>query len=39
MRVNVIDGLKPVLIGLAAKLSIAENRPVKVAEIAAEFGL
>lgn len=39
VEVNVIDGLKPVLIGLAAKLSIAENRPVKVAEIAAEFGL
>jgi myo-inositol 2-dehydrogenase/D-chiro-inositol 1-dehydrogenase len=37
--VNVEDGLKPVLIGLAAKLSLAENRPVKVAEIAAKYGL
>ena len=28
-----IDGLKPVLIGLAAKRSLAEHRPVRVAEI------
>ncbi|MDD3947268.1 MAG: inositol 2-dehydrogenase [Clostridia bacterium] len=39
VKVNVEDGLKPVLIGLAAKLSIAENRPVKIAEIAAQYGL
>ena len=38
-EVNVEDGLKPVLIGLAAKLSLAENRPVKIAEIEAKFGL
>ena len=31
--VGAIDGLKPVLIGLAAKKSIEENRPVKISEI------
>lgn len=39
VKVSVYDGLKPVLIGLAAKLSLAENRPVKIAEIEAKFGL
>ncbi len=38
-EVNVIDGLKPVLIGLAAKLSLKENRPVKIKEIEDQFGL
>jgi myo-inositol 2-dehydrogenase/D-chiro-inositol 1-dehydrogenase len=28
-----LDGLKPILIGLAAKRSLAEHRPVKVSEI------
>ena len=32
--VSGVDGLKPVLIGLAAKKSLAEGRPVKVSEIA-----
>ncbi|HYE84162.1 MAG TPA: inositol 2-dehydrogenase [Clostridia bacterium] len=32
--VTAIDGLKPVLIGLAAKKSLAEGRPVKLSEIA-----
>ncbi|WP_416044735.1 inositol 2-dehydrogenase [Clostridium tyrobutyricum] len=31
--VNADDGLKPVLIGLAAKKSLEENRPVKISEI------
>ncbi|MCY6369441.1 inositol 2-dehydrogenase [Clostridium ganghwense] len=31
--VNALDGLKPVLIGLAAKKSIQEGRPVKISEI------
>ena len=31
--VGAVDGLKPVLIGLAAKKSIEENRPVKISEI------
>jgi myo-inositol 2-dehydrogenase/D-chiro-inositol 1-dehydrogenase len=31
--VGVMDGLKPVLIGLAAKKSVEENRPVKISEI------
>lgn len=39
VKVGVEDGLKPVLIGLAAKMSLAENRPVKVAEIAAKYGI
>ena len=38
-EVGVVDGLKPVLIGLAAKLSLKENRPVKIAEIEAQYGL
>lgn len=33
------DGLKPVLIGLAAKKSIEENRPVKISEIEKEYGI
>ena len=33
------DGLQPVLIGLAAKKSAAENRPVKIAEIKKEYNL
>jgi len=37
--VNVMDGLEPVIIGLAAKKSMEENRPVKTAEIKAAFGL
>ena len=37
--VNANDGLQPVLIGLAAKKSVEEHRPVKVAEIRAEYGL
>lgn len=39
VSVGVVDGLKPVLIGLAAKLSIKENRPVKLKEIEAKYGL
>jgi len=31
--VNAMDGLKPVLIGLAAKKSLVEGRPVKLSEI------
>lgn len=31
------DGLKPVLIGLAAKKSIKENRPVKISEIEKDY--
>ena len=38
-EVGAADGLAPVLIGLAAARSVRENRPVKVAEIAAEYGL
>lgn len=34
-----IDGLKPILIGLAAKKSFTENRPVKVKEIEEQYGL
>lgn len=33
------DGLEPVLIGLAAALSVKENRPVKLDEIRQQFGL
>ncbi|MCL2165046.1 MAG: inositol 2-dehydrogenase [Oscillospiraceae bacterium] len=33
VEVNAIDGLKPVLMGLAAKKSLAENRPVSIKEI------
>lgn len=36
---GVDDGLKPVLIGLAAKKSLKENRPVKIAEIEKEYGI
>lgn len=38
-EVGVEDGLKPVLIGLAAKLSLKENRPVKIKEIEEKYGL
>ncbi len=38
-EVGVVDGLKPVLIGLAAKLSLKENRPVKIKEIEEQYGL
>ena len=38
-EVGVEDGLKPVLIGLAAKLSLKENRPVKIKEIEEQYGL
>jgi len=31
--VNANDGLQPVLIGLAAKKSLEEKRPVKISEI------
>ena len=34
-----LDGLKPILIGLAAKKSVAENRPVKISEIEALYNL
>ena len=37
--VNANDGLQPVLIGLAAKKSVAENRPVTIAEIKKDTGL
>ena len=37
--VNASDGLAPVLIGLAAKKSVAEHRPVKIAEISKEYNL
>ena len=37
--VNANDGLQPVLIGLAAKKSVEEHRPVKIAEIRAQYGL
>ena len=33
VAVSAEDGLKPVLIGLAAKKSLAENRPVRISEI------
>ncbi len=39
VNVGIDCGLQPVLIGLAAKRSLAENRPVKIAEIASEYGL
>lgn len=38
-EVNVIDGLKPVLIGLAAKKSLSLGRPVKIEEIEKEYNL
>jgi myo-inositol 2-dehydrogenase / D-chiro-inositol 1-dehydrogenase len=37
--VNVVDGLEPVLIGLAAKKSLKENKPVKLVEIRQAFKL
>ncbi|MDR2266632.1 MAG: inositol 2-dehydrogenase [Christensenellaceae bacterium] len=39
VMVDVVDGLKPVLIGLAAKTSLAENRPVKLSEIEKLYNL
>ncbi|MDR3185443.1 MAG: inositol 2-dehydrogenase [Christensenellaceae bacterium] len=39
VSVGIIDGLKPVLIGLAAKMSLIENRPVKLLEIEQKYGL
>ena len=39
VSVGIDCGLQPVLIGLAAKKSLAENRPVRIAEIAAQYGL
>ena len=39
VTVGIDCGLQPVLIGLAAKCSLAENRPVKISEIASEYGL
>lgn len=37
--VNITDGLEPVIIGLAAKKSLEENRPVTTAEIKNTFSL
>ncbi len=37
--VNVFDGLAPVLIGLACKLSLERNAPVKISEIKEKFNL
>lgn len=37
--VGIEDGLKPVLIGLAAKLSLKENRAVKISELEKMYGL
>ncbi|MGM9539246.1 inositol 2-dehydrogenase [Anaerovibrio sp.] len=39
VEVDAHDGLAPVLIGLAAKKSAAEHRPVAIAEISAAYGL
>ncbi|HKL73321.1 MAG TPA: inositol 2-dehydrogenase [Clostridia bacterium] len=39
VEVDVDCGLQPVLIGLAAKKSLAENRPVKIEEIAKLYGI
>lgn len=39
VKVNVDDGLAPVLIGLAAKLSLVEKRPVKLSEIKERYGI
>ena len=36
---NANDGLQPVLIGLAAKKSVQEGRPVTIKEIADEYNL
>ncbi len=38
-EVNVMDGLAPVLIGLAAKKSVEENRPVTIKEIRKQFNI
>ena len=38
-KVNAKDGLEPVLIGLAAKKSVEEHRPVTLAEIRAQYKL
>lgn len=37
--VNVFDGLAPVLIGLASKLSLERNAPVKISEIKEKYNL
>lgn len=39
VSVGIDCGLEPVLIGLAAKRSLEKGVPVKIAEIAAEYGL
>ncbi len=39
VMVNVDDGLAPVLIGLAAKRSLVEKRPVKLCEIKSQYGI
>ena len=39
VNVGIDCGLQPVLIGLAAKKSLVTGLPVKVADIAAEYGL
>lgn len=36
---DVVSGLEPVLIGLAARKSVSEGRPVKIAEIRSKYGL
>lgn len=36
---DVVSGLEPVLIGLAARKSVSGGRPVKIAEIRSEYGL
>lgn len=36
---DVVSGLEPVLIGLAARKSVSDGRPVKIAEIRSEYGL
>lgn len=38
-EVNAKDGLEPVLIGLAAKKSVVEHRPVRIEEIRSQYGL
>ena len=39
VTVGIDCGLQPVLIGLAAKKSLADNRPVRISEIASQYGL
>lgn len=39
VSVNVYDGLEPVIIGLAARLSLKEKRPVKISEIKKQYDL